>query len=321
MDALNVWREVKQLREATLNGTYVDNDNAQQLPADLVERVKKTRKFMRHPLTTDTPTLRVAKWNAEGKYIHLCDLHVPYVNMSLIDKVLRTDADGVIINGDLFDAERLSPFSSRKHVPFSEEYDIALEIVSNLAKKFKTVILIPGNHERRFSRVLFSELVNSEFSIFMQSDPMYYIARGNKWLDGYEVSNPLFENVIYFDNAVLLGDVIFDHPSNFLSTPGGTVRKVIRHFLSGTELPFKYVVIGHTHKSAEVTEHGKIGIEAGCACIDLPYQFVSGRRNGGDSVNMFLILEFHDNHLTNYTKVFHEYRQTLALIQKVGDAG
>jgi len=264
--------------------------------------------FMRHPSVADTPTLRKIDFIPEGKYIYICDLHIPYHDDEMLEMVLKEEAVGVIIGGDVFDAEKFSPFPSRKKVSFIDEYNIALDIVKALADRFLMIIIIPGNHDRRLKKLFYSTAELMDMVEFFNPDPLYLLAKGIRMMDGFEISKPLYNNVLYYDNALLFGNVIFDHPDNYLSTPGGTVRKVIRHFVAKTHEHFDYVIIGHTHKTAEIQELGKIGIEGGCMCRPLPHLFGQGKRSDGDVCNMYMVLHFENGELARYEKIMKRRR-------------
>lgn len=295
-----IYEEVKRTQRYQTSGT----DKSVVLPEEITDNLNEIRQFVHHPSVSDTPTLRKVDFEPEGTYVLVSDLHVPYVNYRVIDRIFAEHAAGVILAGDILDAEKFSPFASKKHVPFIEEYKAALDIIHEFSVRFAQVIMIPGNHDRRIAKTFYRQLENADYAFMVNPDPLYYLAKGVQLLDGFELSEPIHHNVAYYDNALLFGNVIIDHPDFIRSTPGATVRKVIRHFLAHTREPFDYVIIGHTHRHAEITELGRVGIEAGCACIDLPYTYRTGKRPEGETVNMYMLLHFEDGKLAGYEKKF-----------------
>lgn len=302
MDLDRMWEAVERERKKSLQYLPVGAQESEALSEKVVEKANEARVFAAQPFLSDTPTLRKSEIIPHGTFVFLCDLHVPYVNYRVIDAVAKEKADGIVIGGDVFDAERFSPHSSRKRVPFQQEYEIALSIFGEISSWFKVVILIPGNHDRRIARRFNSLQESAELGFLVNPDPLYHLARGRRMLDGFSFGEESYNNVVYYDNAVLFGNVIFDHPDNFSSVPGGTVRRVIKHFVTLSKEPFDYVVIGHTHVYAEIMELGKVGIEGGCACAELPYTYLSGRRPYGPQTNMYLLLFFESGKLVSYEK-------------------
>jgi len=74
----------------------------------------------------------------------------------------------------------------------------------------------------------------------------------------------------------VVNNTVFIHPLNFLSTPGGTVRKAIEIGID-KHIDFDIMVIGHTHQLAMITHMGRIGLESGCMTMYSDYITKTGR--------------------------------------------
>ncbi len=294
-------------RNRALTYSFMEDEDA--FGDELVEALKSEQAFaVQSNADTVATTIRYSALRPDGKFILINDLHIPYVSLEILEMVLKEQADGLIINGDFLDAERLSKFSGRKRVSFETEFLLGAEVLKELASHYPLVILLPGNHERRLTKKFFRDSSSDEFGFMFTPDPLYHLATGYINKDGHNIKYHDFSNVIYYDNALKFGNVIFDHPDHYSSVPGGSIRRSIQHFLS-LGVDFDVAIMGHTHQFAEITELGRIGIESGAACIEQPYQYTTGVRRRSTHVQMYMRLYFDNGKMVSYEKVLPAQRR------------
>ena len=217
--------------------------------------------------------------NANKKIISLSDIHFPFALEDEIKKALEehSDADMVVLNGDILDGYIYSTFSKAKRIAALKEYIAAFELVRYCAEKFKAVVIVAGNHDTRPAKALSSVGFEKEESQVLRPDLLARIANGEK-LDefGDLVEKINFDNVFYqkYDSwYVRVGKTIFAHPSGYKGGPGGTAQKLYDYFIKrmGSE-SFDSIVVGHTHKIYKGVFCNKLLIEQGAMCDRQPYQ-------------------------------------------------
>lgn len=220
------------------------------------------------------------------KIISFSDLHIPFFLWEDMEKALNehSDADVVVLNGDILDAYIFSTFSKSKSISALKEYRAAFDLVHFLSDNFPQVVLVCGNHDYRTTRAVKTAGFAEDASKVYRPDLLSRIANGER-LDKYGqlVEKLDFSNVIYEIQDswyVRIGKTIFCHPSGFGSKyPGATVVKLLDHFshrMSADD--FDSIVVGHTHKVYKGVVSGKLLIEQGAMAHRLPYQFKADLR-------------------------------------------
>lgn len=215
------------------------------------------------------------------KIITFSDLHIPFFLYEDIKRAcqVHSDADIVVLNGDILDGYIFSTYSKSKRVAAIKEYMAAFDLVYYLSSNFNQVVIVSGNHDARTSRALASNGFEQEASQVFRPDLLGRIAAGEE-LDKYGnlVKKHDFKNVVYerFDSwYVRIGKTIFCHPDGFSNSyPGATVVKLLDHF--SARMPnedFDSIVVGHTHKQYKGIVGNKLLIEQGAMAHRLPYQF------------------------------------------------
>lgn len=215
------------------------------------------------------------------KIISFSDLHIPFFLYDDIKRAcqVHSDADIIVLNGDILDGYIFSTYSKSKRVAAIKEYMAAFDLVYFLANSFKQVVIVSGNHDARTSRALASNGFEQEATQVFRPDLLARIAAGeelNKY--GDLIKKHDFQNVTYqrFDSwYVRIGKTIFCHPDGFGNAyPGNTAVKLLDHFSArlGFE-DFDSIVVGHTHKQYKGIVGNKLLIEQGAMSQSLPYQF------------------------------------------------
>lgn len=223
--------------------------------------------------------------NISRKILSLSDLHFPFTRDDLLEGILEehSNADVVVINGDLIDGYAFSTFTKSKRIPALVEYRAALEFIQHLSENFPQVVLVEGNHDVRVSRALGRANMQIEETQVLRPNLIARIANGEE-LDEFGTVVKLhdFKNVLYQAKEswyVQIGKTIFAHPHGFKSGPGGTVYKLDEVLSNrfGTDA-YDSIVIGHTHKVSKGIYHNRMLIEQGALCSTLGYEYKADLR-------------------------------------------
>ena len=217
--------------------------------------------------------------NVSRKILTLSDIHFPF---SLEDEIFEaleehSDADIVVLNGDILDGFIYSTFSKAKRIAALKEYIAAFELVNYLSDNFPKVVIVAGNHDIRPAKALARAGFEKEESQVLRPDLLARIANGEK-LDEYGdlIEKLNFDNVYYdrYDSwYTRIGKTIFAHPTGYRGGPGGTAQKLYDYFIKrmGSD-DFDSIVVGHTHKIYKGIFCNKLLIEQGAMCDRQPYQ-------------------------------------------------
>ena len=214
------------------------------------------------------------------KILTLSDIHFPFALVDELDKAvtLHSDADIVVINGDMLDGYAFSTYGRAKRIAALKEYRAAFEFVRKLSETFPKVVIVSGNHDRRPAKTLARNDFEKEASQILRPDLLARIANGEVLNEYGECTDIVeFDNVVYqkYDSwYVRIGKTIFCHPDAYFgSWPGQTVVKLADYFtkrLGGDK--FDSVVVGHTHRLYKGVVMNKLLIEQGAMAARMPYQ-------------------------------------------------
>lgn len=243
----------------------------------------------------------------DRKILTFSDLHVPFFLWEDMKLALQThsDADVVVLNGDILDAYIFSTFTKSKRIAALKEYISAFDLVKILSDNFDSVVIVSGNHDYRTSRAVSSSGLEKEATQILRPDLLARIANGEELNEYAElVEKHSFSNVHYQKQDswyVRIGKTIFCHPSGFGNRyPGATVVKLLDHFSSRMhEDDFDSIVVGHTHKVYKGIVAGKLLIEQGAMAHSLPYQFKPDLRFK-NAINGYAIIYQDSNGNTNF---------------------
>lgn len=208
------------------------------------------------------------------KILSLSDLHSPFINFTACNKALldNQDADLLILNGDVYDANAMSHFDKIKDVDFEAELLKVEKLLNVVTEMYECVIWVGGNHDmNRFEKFVAKNCGGMKNFFLKNANPMEYLAKK-------------YSNVIIVPhNWVEIGDVIFGHPEEFSSTEMKTVVNVNERFQSIKHLmpnpDYRGIVIGHTHQVGSLIKNDKLLIEQGSMCHLYDYKFQKPSKN------------------------------------------
>ena len=241
------------------------------------------------------------------KIVSFSDLHVPFFLWEDMQVALEqhSDANIIVLNGDILDAYIFSTFSKSKSIAAIKEYKMAFDLVHYLSDHFEKVILVSGNHDYRTTRAVKQAGFNKDASAVFGTDLLFKISNGEKLNDYGQLEKQLaFDNVLYQKHDswyVRVGKTIFCHPSGFGSRyPGATVVKLLDHFSERMSYDdFDSIVVGHTHKVYKGIVSSKLLIEQGAMAHKLPYQFQPDLRFK-NAMNGYAVIYQDEHGNTNY---------------------
>lgn len=214
------------------------------------------------------------------KILSLSDIHFPFALIDEIDKAIKlhSDADIVVLNGDILDGYIFSTYSKAKRIAALKEYMAAFELVKRLSENFPKVVIVRGNHDDRPAKALAKNDFEKEASQILRPDLLARLANGEALDESGDLIAKLdFDNVIYqkYDSwYVRIGKTIFAHPDAYFgSWPGQTAVKLCDYFTKrmGSN-SFDSIVVGHTHRSYKGVVMNKLLIEQGAMASRMPYQ-------------------------------------------------
>jgi predicted phosphodiesterase len=214
------------------------------------------------------------------KILTLSDIHFPFAMVDELDKAieLHSDADVVVINGDMLDGYAFSTYGRAKRIAALKEYRAAFEFVRRLSENFPKVVIVSGNHDRRPAKTLARNDFEKDATQILRPDLLARIANGEVLNEAGEMVEMLaFDNVVYqkYDSwYVRIGQTIFCHPDAYQGgNPGATVIRLCDYFIKriGGD-KFDSVVVGHTHRLYKGIVMNKLLIEQGAMAARMPYQ-------------------------------------------------
>lgn len=216
--------------------------------------------------------------SAPRKILSLSDLHFPFQCQEAIDEALamHSDADILVLNGDILDGYAASSFGKNKNIPMHLEYIMALDFVNKVSKMFPQVYLVRGNHEARVEKYL-SARIDPTMTMFGRKDVLSYLASGYVFDEQGEILGYIDMPNVHYNSTgnpwiLQLGKTVFIHPNSFSSGPFATcisASEYLQQFLGADN--FDSVVMGHTHKLGKMVYKGKLLIEQGCLVKVMDY--------------------------------------------------
>lgn len=203
------------------------------------------------------------------KILSLSDLHAPFIDFSAVEEAIKnhSDADILMLNGDVFDGHALSDFDKLNDFDIEIEFKQVFTLLDVVTKHFKHVIWNGGNHD--FTR--FMRYVSRKFGQGMKKYVM-------KRLNPIDYIAEKYDNILVVPhNWVQIGKCIFTHPDGYSSALMSTAMnqaaylRANKDFLPHSE--FQAVVQGHTHDLGEYYVNGTKIIEQGSLCVMMDYRF------------------------------------------------
>lgn len=267
----------------------VENTNVQdqwKLIYDLIEKHKSLSiKNTRGVMNVDQAIVKI---------LSLSDIHFPLANTTFISQALsdHSDADIVVLNGDIIEGYIFSTFEKSRTVAAVDEYRIAFAFVEFLSTRFPKIILVDGNHDVRISRALSTAGFPKAATQIFRPNLLARIANGEKVNEKGELVEKVdFTNVLYQQEEswyVRVGKTLFIHPhGSGGGGPGAMVRKhAVRfntRYLAGE---IDSIVCGHTHQIYKGICNNQLLIEQGCLADYMAYSwgpradYLSNAQNG-----------------------------------------
>jgi predicted phosphodiesterase len=260
-----------------INDVKVDNDtNKVFMLWDEMDKLVGVKHSIQKAITERFEGVGAPKGKLH-KVVSISDLHIPWVNENVISDMLskHSDADTLVINGDLLDQYSVSKWSKEKQILLQHEYEMAMEYLLEFSKTFKNIVLTRGNHDSRLQSKFANELdpnvmfmVNPDMLDRLKNGYVYDHKR-SKLVKKYN-----FNNIHYAGGLsgwyAKVGNCIFAHPKSGSKIPMRMATNTADYFLEKED--YDAIVIGHTHKIGKIVWKGKLLIEQGCCCLPMDYE-------------------------------------------------
>jgi predicted phosphodiesterase len=224
----------------------------------------------RRVLPTSKPSAR--------KIVALSCLHYPFQDKEMVERVVQEhhkDTDILVLCGDIMDQYRMSTFAKDKVVRLIYEHMEAERFVNDyLAKKFKNVVMIQGNHDVRLSNFL-GKKVDPDIHYLIKKDILRTIADGERYNDAGELVEVKPRPNVHYNSGhepwwTLIGKTVFCHPLTYKSMTLQTAEAAFAYF-SDKRMCFDSVVVGHTHYQGKTIKSGIMLMETGCMALPMDY--------------------------------------------------
>lgn len=247
---------------------------------------------------------QIDKINDTERVLVLSDLHIPFhKDKEIIDIVKEhSNADLIILAGDILDCFSVSTFPKEMHIPLYEELKIASSVLKKIDRLTPNTkkIVFRGNHEFRFKRYLAK--FQSEFSPLVSDDILEILKNGFTYRDyknRKRVVEPLSDNFEIIDSwYYIYKDLILAHPTNFSKIPMRTCVSTYDYF-KNQGIDFNALAIGHTHKAGSLIHGGTLLCELGCLCEQMDYAN-NGNVNYTPQTNGYGVFVFHKDKVDIY---------------------
>lgn len=219
------------------------------------------------------------------KTLTLSDTQGVLADESLIDQAIAAhpDADIVCLPGDVGEWAAASKYAPERDIPLMHESEWLVRFYQRLTDAYpnKPIIITNSNHRRRVERSM--KLLPPSLLFLAEHNIERYLAQPFPWIVAIE---PWW---------VQLGDTIYAHKEGRTAIPGNNVRDAIQTFRNWRDSgqfdvkDFRLVLTGHSHKVAELMEHGVKGIEPGCLA-KLPMSYMTSAAVKGTQSNGYAVV-------------------------------
>jgi hypothetical protein len=199
------------------------------------------------------------------KYLHICDLHIPFQLKELehIISVHANDNYNLIINGDFLDCFDVSVFPKSHHVGLKNEVDIAKGYLKKWSRLFKKIFITQGNHEFRLSSFIRKRMSSDVISVI--PDDIIEII-----LNDLKISNILYCKGDTNNWYVQIDNVICAHPIDFRAGVLGTSLLTMNYFDARHTIADVFIC-SHSHMLGKYLHKGRTIVESGCLCSEQDY--------------------------------------------------
>ena len=245
------------------------------------------------------------------KVLTLSDLHIPFINKHVIEHAIanHSDAQTLVLNGDIFDAYLVSKWPKDKQILLQWEYQIAVKWLQFFAEIFPNVILVCGNHDERTMKYFGSRL-DTVVNFLTSPDMLGRLAKGYDFTpEGDFEPVHEFPNV-HYDQGVMkwytvVGKTIFVHPLKGFSTQLGANSVKFAQYFQDRE-DHQCLVMAHTHKQFRGFRKNRLLLEQGCCCIPMEYE-VSGHGAYDSQIFGYATIEMDDQGNVDFDKSITHY--------------
>lgn len=222
------------------------------------------------------------------RILSISDLHVPYNLPIETFKEYINKVDVLILNGDTIDQQQISKFPKSYRISIMEEIIQGRQYIIDLINYLhpKKVIVIDGNHEKRFGAYLAKNLDSDILELMPDSSMELIIETGfnhyNKRTKSrafYEPLKNVFDDVeiIYTkDWKCKVGQAWFIHPSAYSSGMLKTTEKAVNYFLR-VDRNFDAIIMAHVHKLGSYIQGNIYMYEQGCCCDINKLDYANGK--------------------------------------------
>jgi len=249
----------------------------------------------------------------DKKVMLMNDIHLPFERKDVLEEIKKHahEITHLVIGGDLLDCKSISVFSHSNDLSIIDElkygYNWLLEVRKILGSEIP-IILIAGNHEERFEKMILKDMVLQNFidpKILRMYEEGFELFIGKK----REKFSPI-PNLKYVDSWYTNIDdkIVYCHPKDFSSVDGKMTEKVAEYFLNKKECADVYV-FAHTHKYCQQTvarRQGVYVVENGCVCQ--PHEYAnSGKLSFTPQHYCYSIISYNNDEKVNPNniKVYH----------------
>jgi len=220
------------------------------------------------------------------KLLTISDLHIPFINRYAVEDAItnHSDAQTLVINGDIFDAYLVSTWPKDKQILLQWEYQIAIKWIEFFAEIFQNVILVCGNHDNRVQKYFASRL-DPVVNFLTSSDMLDKLAKGYDFTEDGDLEKVHDFKNVHYDSGVtkwytIVGKTVFVHPLKGFSTQLGVTSVKWAEYFQDREA-HQCMVMAHTHKQFHGFRKGRLLLEQGCCCLPMEYEAAGyGRMDG-----------------------------------------
>jgi predicted phosphodiesterase len=219
-----------------------------------------------------------------GRIVVLSDIHIPYEDTALVQKIIRWLAsvylDTVILNGDILDCAKISKYLGHDELSLAEELErgnVFLDQICEAARlqnKAAKIYWVDGNHEDRLNKYL---MANAADLIDLQVDGEPIVSLQHL----LKLRARRIHYKSYSQCVELPGKLFVEHGHRVSKNAAYSVSNAMRD-LGGS------LIMGHVHRigSAFKTDRNGVhrGYEQGCLCLPpsyMPEQSANWQRGFG----------------------------------------
>ncbi|MNS95147.1 3',5'-cyclic adenosine monophosphate phosphodiesterase CpdA [compost metagenome] len=204
----------------------------------------------------------------EVKILNIADLHIPFTDFKAVNKILleHSDANILVINGDLLDLFAVSKYAKDKEVALKREIAECREFLDYVSKRFEDVVITDGNHERRLRNFIVN-VIPTDLQFLFPDNVLKVVA------DGRVIEKDQLQGNVHLVGSwwIKLFDTIYAHPDNYSNVNLRTVQNTSEFFKLVQNIDHRMCIIGHTHRAGWIVSGGVKLMETGCLCHEMDY--------------------------------------------------